>query len=187
MAKGVAIRFIGRLASEGTSIVYNLASGNTVGLAIDACQQTIALVSSMVSYSEEVNRTGEIQKQIGYKKEAIDIGIDEMKSNCDERLLILKEKLHNKYLNEKLELNNKLEFYKREISVVALKVGNNHEEEMKLRRMTQKLCGQLNSILNDIEKNILLIQDLEKDKTKLFVLQEDFRAVQQQVIKILNR
>lgn len=187
MARGAALRFIGRLADEGSSIIINMANGNVVGAAIDACQQTIKLVSSIVSYSEEVTRTGEIRKQIKYKKETINNGIEETKKNIDEKLFILKQQMHEKYLRVEFKLKDELETYKREIETVNLKVMSAFEEEQKINMMTKKLCHELNNILNDIEKKIVEIDTNENDKTKVYVLQEDFRSVQQQVVRLLKK
>lgn len=187
MARGAAIRFIGKLADEGSNIIINMSNGNIVGAAIDACQQTIKLISSVVSYSEEVTRTGEIRKQMTYKKETTKSGIDETKKRVNENLIILKQQLHEKYLSEELNLKNELEIYKREMETVNLNVTSSFEEELRINRMTKKLCQQLNNILDDIEKKIIEIDNNEDDKTKVYMLQEDFRSVQQQVVKLLKK
>lgn len=187
MARGIGLRFIGRFANEGINIVTNMAKGNVVGATIDACCQTIGLIDSVIRYSGESKRTGEIEKQLKYKRDELDKGIEYIEESLESKLILLKEKIHERYLNEKLTLSNELEVYKREVSVINLGVNNSFTEEKKIQQMTNKFCGRLNNILDDIEFRINEIDKSEGDKTNVYILQEDFRVVQRQLIKILKQ
>ena len=94
MAKGAGIRFLGRLVTEGSVIITHMAEGNIAGAAIDACQQTIKMVSSIVSYTQEANRTEEVRKQINYQKDMIKKGKDMLINAQEHELEALKEKLN---------------------------------------------------------------------------------------------
>ena len=185
MTKGAGVRFLGRLATEGAAIILNVAEGNVVGAAIDACQQTINMVSSIISYSEEINRTDEINKQISYKKNKLKAETEMIANFKENELNIFKEKLNRKYKKIEIDLKNKLAVYKSEVELINQKATYSFEEQKKLTDTTKKFCSNCNNILKDIEKQISNIEKLDNNK-KIYFLMENYREVQQQFIYLLR-
>ena len=185
MAKGVGIRFLGRLVTEGSVIINNMAKGNIVGAAIDACQHTIKMVSSFVSYTQEANRTEEVRKQVNYQKKMIKEGEDILINTKECELNALKEKLNKKYEKVKVDLKNKLEIYKSQVELFNKKAIYAFEEQQELNNYTKKFCLECNNILEDIEKQFINIQKLDNGK-EVYYLMENYRCVQKQINNLLK-
>ena len=185
MSKGAGVRFLGKLVTEGAVIIGHMAEGNVVGAAIDACQQTIKMVSRIVLYSEETNRTGEINKQIYYKKNKLKVETEMVTNFKENELNIFKEKLNKKYKKIEVDLNNQLAVYKSQVELLNKKATYSFEEQKMLSDNTRKFCNECNNILKDIEKQIENIEKLDNNK-KVYSLMENYREVQQQFIYILR-
>lgn len=184
--KGMGLRFIGRFANEGAKIINYMANGDVVGATIDMCNQVIGVMDSIIRYSEEVKRSEEIKKQYNYKKNELDKEVECREEEVKQKLNFLKKKLHEDYLKEKITLNSKLEEYKKEISNIRLGMKNNFSEAINIEEINKKLCGNLNNILDKIAKQINKIDKLEEDKAQIYILQEEYRAIQQQLLKVLK-
>lgn len=185
MAKGAGIRFLGRLVTEGSVIITHMAEGNIAGAAIDACQQTIKMVSSIVSYTQEANRTEEVRKQINYQKDMIKKGKDMLINAQEHELEALKEKLNIEYKKVEVDLKNKLEIYKTQVELLNKKAIYDFKEQQQLNNCTKKFCLECNNILDDIEKQLVNIQKLDNSK-EVYYLMENYRGIQQQFNNLLT-
>lgn len=174
----VGIRVLGKMGTKCTTINAVTSNANIVIQVIDVGLKAVALASSLVSYSEEKNRTYELRRQINMQKHVIEEAINTSKEKYEIELETLKSQMYIELKAEEKRLNNKLEIYKKEMEMKLTSIGYSYEQDKEAQRITRNICKELSIIISKVGDRIQEVSKLESDKSYMYSIQEDYRAVQ---------
>lgn len=178
MANNVAFRFLGKMANDCPSIVYNASTGNIPMLAVDVGLKVLELTESVISYSEEVKRTEQLHKQIDCMKDEVDTRVELESEKAKERLILVEQKLCEDLKLEKVKLSKDLDEYRRLVEININESEYKYEEQKKINNIVMKNVYKYKSILNKIEACINAQSKCLNGKTATYDLHEEFRRVQ---------
>lgn len=180
------MKFLGSMRAKCPGLSLVSTNGNIALQVVEVGIKAVGLASSLVSYSEEKNRTQELRKQINMHKYVIEQTISTAKEKCEIELEILKNKMYIELKAEEKRLSSSLEAYKKEMELKINSINYSYKEDKEAQRITRNVCKELSVILSKIGDRIEEVSKLEIDKNYMYSLQEDYREVQSNYNRIIK-
>lgn len=190
MRSDMAFRFLGKLSTTAIRCVNNINSGNVVCACIDAGISLIDMTSSIISCSNEFNRTTILKNQIYESKVMLDNFVNQCEKTAQleiEYEMLLMIKTLDKV---KLELKREEENMRLQVSEEKIKVIASIEFETKRNKAVQKVRLMIKdtitiatNTLDELHKS----EDSEiRNRQQIAALEEQLRISTSQYSKMIK-